>query len=882
MRRWKGKSTVWLGLAAAAAIALALPARAQASINVVPNPGFEQGGCSSDTPYICGWKSIDNFSTCSPGAGSCTSFAMSQDPENHSGQASMGLSWSTDFYTGWGSADVEAHTDPAFCVPIGPGAHPASFWYLAASAEQVSLGATFYQGSDCTGASSADSFHGSPGSGWQQLTGSLVGPPGTQSARFSVSAAVFDCGYAGGCTVSADFDDLDVEDAVVTSPVVKSFTPTSGPAGTNVDIIGANFTDATSVSFNGAAASFTLDSDSEIHATVPDGAASGPISVTTPSGTGTSGDTFTFTPLAPTISSFTPATGRAGTGVDISGTRFAGATSVTFNGAPGGFMVVSDSEIHARVPCAATNGHISVTTSNGTGWSSSSFTVTHPPPTISSFTPPAGPPGTSVDILGANFSCPDSVKFNGATVYFTTDSDSEIHATVPADATTGPISMSTQSGTGTSSNSFTVTPALAPQVASFLPTSGPVTTSVVIQGTGYTAATSVMFNGVDALFRIDSDSEIQAWVPAGATSGPIAVTSPGGTGSSADSFTVMPPRPMVTSFTPTSGPVGTSVDVLGSSFTGASSVSFNGVPAAFTVDSDTEIHVTVPAGATTGTMAITTPGGTGTSWPPFLIVPANDDFSIAASPTSLNLAQGASRTSTIQTTVTNGSAQAVNLSASGQPTGTSVTFSPSSLTAGGSSTTTVSVGSTTAPGTYTITITGNGANATHAATIALTVTTANILLTASFTSSCTALTCSVDASGSNDPYGSIGSYAWTFGDGSSGNGRTATHTYGRTGSYGITLTITDDTGATGTVSTTVTLIGLSVRGYTTRGREKVDLNWSGPSGTGFNVYRNGIRIATVQASGYTDNLNEKGSGSYAYKVCATAVSVCSNTATVSF
>jgi len=72
--------------------------------------------------------------------------------------------------------------------------------------------------------------------------------------------------------------------------------------------------------------------------------------------------------------------------------------------------------------------------------------------------------------------------------------------------------------------------------------------------------------------------------------------------------------PTVTIFTPTSGPVGTSVTLTGTNFTGATAVAFNGTAAmAFTVGSATQITVTVPAGATTGTIAVTTPAGTGAS-----------------------------------------------------------------------------------------------------------------------------------------------------------------------------------------------------------------------------------------------------------------------------
>ena len=105
------------------------------------------------------------------------------------------------------------------------------------------------------------------------------------------------------------------------------------------------------------------------------------------------------------------------------------------------------------------------------------------------------------------------------------------------------------------------------------------------------------------------------------------------------------------------------------------------------------------------------------------MLPPND-FSIAASPASLSVAQGASGTSTISTAVTSGSAQSVGFSASGQPAGATVTFNPGSVTAGNSSTMTVAVGAGTATGSYTITVTGTGTGATHSIGVTLTVTAA--------------------------------------------------------------------------------------------------------------------------------------------------------------
>jgi hypothetical protein len=586
---------------------------AQAAVNVVPNPGFEQAGCGASTPVVCGWRS-DSYG----GSLYLDNGSFSSTP--HSGASSLYLAWSDDNYTGMGPVGVDAQTD--FCAAIGPGAHPASFWYAnaggAGSDVYVSMGATFYQGTDCTGSASSDSLTSlASGSGWQQLSGVLAAPPGTQSALFALNLSTY-CAAYQFCGVSANFDDLDVEDTAVTTPAINDFSPTSGPAGTSVDIHGANLTGAIGVQFNGTEASFTVDSDSEIHATVPGGATAGPITVTTPNGTTTSSSSFAVS--VPTISSFSPASGPPGTNVTIQGENLSDTTSVTFNGTPAWFYFAPYyGEIIATVPAGATTGTISVTTPTGTATSSSSFMVTNVVPTISSFTPNSGPIGASVDIVGAHLYSLISVTFNGtAAAGWTVNSDTEIHATVPRGATTGPISVTTTSGTGSSSSSFVVIP--PPGISALTPAIGPVGTTIDLQGGGFTGATSVTFNGTNASYTVDSDTDIHATVPAGATTGPIVVSTPGGITTSSTPFTVIPP-PAINTFTPTSGPAGTTVDLQGGGFTGATSVTFDGTNASYTVDSDTDIHATVPTGATTGPISVSTPGGTDTSSASFTVIP---------------------------------------------------------------------------------------------------------------------------------------------------------------------------------------------------------------------------------------------------------------------
>jgi uncharacterized repeat protein (TIGR03803 family) len=146
---------------------------------------------------------------------------------------------------------------------------------------------------------------------------------------------------------------------------------------------------------------------------------------------------------------------------------------------------------------------------------------------------------------------------------------------------------------------------------------GAVGKTIEILGQGLKGTTAVSFNGTPATtFAAVSDTYLTAVVPSGTTAGFVTVTTPGGLLTSNKPFRVIP---FIHDFSPTSGKVGDPVTINGTSFTGATKVTFGGVKASFTVKSDIEIDTSVPTGAKTGRIQVTTPGGTAISATDFTV-----------------------------------------------------------------------------------------------------------------------------------------------------------------------------------------------------------------------------------------------------------------------
>ena len=513
-----------------------------------------------------------------------------------------------------------SNSPTAFTV-VGPEPFITDFFPVSGMAGTKVL----IRGMHFTGASRV-TFNGLPGGGLSVSsdiliqvavpTGVTTGPVGVYTPR-------------GSAVTSSNF---------LSRPQITSFSPGAGAPGDQVQLAGTGFASGNqAVRFwNGAggvlARIVIVNSDTLMTVTVPGGISTGPISIQRGNSSATySVQDFVVIGSGPWISGFVPAFGEAGDLVTVAGLHLINVKGVSFHGTGSKdfWPNAAGTQITARVPPGATTGVISVTTSSGTTNSVGSFTVIGLAPFISEFVPNSGDTGTKVQVSGRHFTGVNQVRFNGQPgVHLAATSDVFLQVEAPANVTTGPITLSTAQGTGSSSSYFYAKPSLS----GFSPGTGRAGSNVVVTGRNLAGTTAVQFNGLASTnFNVVDNSRLRAWVPVGATTGPIRVTAPGGSAFSAANFVV---RPTVARFTPISGPAGTPVVVTGANLNaGTPSVRFNGVPAApATGVGFGQLTCLVPTGATTGRLSVTTVDGSDTNAALFYLPARIDSLAPSNSP----------------------------------------------------------------------------------------------------------------------------------------------------------------------------------------------------------------------------------------------------------
>ncbi len=248
-------------------------------------------------------------------------------------------------------------------------------------------------------------------------------------------------------------------------PTVTNISPASGAPGTSVTITGANFTGVNAVRFaNNVMAQFTVNSDTRISTTVPQGAVTGSITISKPNCADTTTTVFTVTgsctySINPTSQSFLASGGDGSVSVTTSTNCAWQATSnvnwiIINSGASGSGNGTVRYSVQSNPGAGSRTGSLTIAGQN--------FTVTQSGggascPVVTSITPSSGATGTNVTITGANFTGVTAVKFaNNVTATFNVNNDAQITTTVPPGAVSGPITISKSGCSDTQTGVFIV------------------------------------------------------------------------------------------------------------------------------------------------------------------------------------------------------------------------------------------------------------------------------------------------------------------------------------------------------------------------------------------------------------------------------------------
>lgn len=339
---------------------------------------------------------------------------------------------------------------------------------------------------------------------------------------------------------SCEDEDFKVVPEAEEEQTITSIEPAFADIGATIIITGTNFNGVpvnNRVSFGDVLAQVVTASETELTVVVPEGATTGPISISKAKFV-IEGPVFTVFP-APFITELSATGAATGETIIITGQNF-GATiaenTVEFNGVVAEITEASETELTVIVPAEATTGTLTVEVLGQIG-TLEVFTIA---PEISSFEPLKGAANEEIIISGTNFNpvaVNNNVTFNGVLAEVVSATTTSLTVLVPPEASTGKIAVEIEQLLVVSETDF----APVPSIESFSPDTAAPNVEVVLNGANFSAVpeeNTVSFNGTLAVVTESTETTITVVVPEGSDSGPITVEVNGEIGTSTTDFMV--------------------------------------------------------------------------------------------------------------------------------------------------------------------------------------------------------------------------------------------------------------------------------------------------------------------------------------------------------
>jgi IPT/TIG domain-containing protein len=390
--------------------------------------------------------------------------------------------------------------------------------------------------------------------------------------------------------------------AVVELPLVSGFTPAGGPAGTRVEIRGSGFLPGDQVFLGRRALAIAELAPDRIVVTIPAGAPSDVFTVAR-TGAPPAASVARFQAMPPVVEGFSPAAGPPGTVVRIRGFGFGPDDVVLYGRLPVQVVQRHEHGVEVVVPanarksepfCIRGAGHPDVATA-------APFALLVNP-SISSFAPTSGGPGTRVEIFGSMFQPRDTVYLGARALPVLGVDENRIVVSIPPGVQSDVFTVLRAGQIVASSRApFDVT--YQPSISGLTPAQGPPGTQVRIAGAGFAGEVRVFYGPLEVpILGREGTSQITVQVPRAAVA-PAAFVVQTRIGQAQSAAFLLSGYAGVDAVVPGSGPPGTRVTIRGW-FSGGESFYLGGAALPILDRQPGQVVVQIPPGATTGQLEV--------------------------------------------------------------------------------------------------------------------------------------------------------------------------------------------------------------------------------------------------------------------------------------